>query len=76
MALIRRVSRHPDITVALRMAPENNQPLDYYLLPRIDIAVPRLRLAKRNGFWLDTYRFDSLDPFFRISARSRLRIAI
>ena len=66
----------PDITVALRMAPENEQPLDYYLLPRIDIAAPRLRLAQRNGIWLDTFRFDSLDPFFRISARSRLRIAI
>jgi DNA invertase Pin-like site-specific DNA recombinase len=66
----------PDITVALRMAPENEQPLDYYLLPRIDIATPRLRLAQRNGICLDTYRFDSLDPFFQISARSRLRIAV
>jgi hypothetical protein len=66
----------PDITVALRMGPENEQPLDYYLLPRLDFAVPRLRLAQRNGICLDTYRFDSLDPFFRISARSRLRIAL
>jgi len=35
-----------------------------------------VRLAQRNGICLDTYRFDSLDPFFRISARSRLRIAL
>jgi hypothetical protein len=66
----------PDITIALRMTPENEQPLDYYLLPRIDIAASRLLLSRHNGICLDTYRFDSLDPFFRISARSRLRIAI
>ena len=39
----------PDITVALRLAPENRDPLDYYLLPRIDVAGSRLRLARRNG---------------------------
>jgi hypothetical protein len=55
------------------MAPENEQPLDYYLLPRLDITVPRLRMARHNGVFLDAYRFDSLDHFFRISARSRLR---
>ena len=63
-----------DITLALRMAPENREPLDYYLLPRIDVAGPRLRLAERNGLALDTYRCASLDRFFEISARTPLRI--
>src|SRR5205085_4556829 len=64
----------PDITLALRMAPENREPLDYYLLPRIDVAAARLRLAERNGLALDTYRCASLDRFFEISARTPLRI--
>jgi hypothetical protein len=34
----------PDITIAVRMDPENMAPLDYYLLPRIDMSLPRIRL--------------------------------
>jgi hypothetical protein len=56
------------------MTPENREPLDYYLLPQIDIRAARLRLADRNGVSLDAYRFDSLDALFRISARTALRI--
>lgn len=65
----------PDITVALRMAPENQQALDYYFLPRLDVTAPRLRLARHNGIFLDAYRFASLAHFFQISARTRLRMA-
>src|SRR5205085_4932837 len=57
----------PDITVVLHMAPENREALDYYLLPRIDVAVARLRLAERNGVSLDTYRRTARDRFFEIS---------
>jgi hypothetical protein len=64
----------PDITVALRMAPKNERPLDYYLLPRIDFAQPRLTLAQHNPRKLDAYRFDSLEALFRIGARTPLRI--
>ncbi|WP_345894341.1 recombinase family protein [Lichenifustis flavocetrariae] len=60
----------PDVTVAVRMDAENRTPLDYYLLPRIDMAEPRLRLAEHNGMSLDGYRFDSLDAFFALAARS------
>jgi len=65
----------PDITVALRMESDNQRPLDYYLLPRIDITATKIRMAERNGAFLDTYRFNSLDHFFHLSARTRLRIA-
>jgi DNA invertase Pin-like site-specific DNA recombinase len=65
----------PDITVALCMAPDHQRALDYYLLPRIDITVPRLRLVQYNGVFLDGYRFNSLAYFFKMCARSRLRIA-
>jgi hypothetical protein len=65
----------PDITVALRMESENRQPLDYYLLPHIDITATKVRLAERNGIFFDAYRFNSLDHFFRLAGRTRLRIA-
>jgi DNA invertase Pin-like site-specific DNA recombinase len=62
----------PDVTVALRMDRENTAPLDYYLLPRIDIMVRRLRLAERNGIFLDAYRFETLEPFFEMVQRAKV----
>jgi hypothetical protein len=35
----------PDITIAVRLAPDNEQPMDYYLLPHIDIKASRRRIA-------------------------------
>ena len=63
----------PDITIAVRLAPDNEQPLDYYLLPHIDIKASRLRIAQRTAIFLDAYRCDTLRRFFHISARTRLR---
>jgi DNA invertase Pin-like site-specific DNA recombinase len=62
----------PDITVAVRMDQPNRGALDYYLLPRIDMTVPRLRLAESNGVSLDAYRFDTLESFFGLAARTEL----
>lgn len=59
----------PDITVAVRMAQGNRTTRDYYLLPRIDMTEPRLRLAESNGLSLDGYRFETLDFLFALSAR-------
>jgi DNA invertase Pin-like site-specific DNA recombinase len=66
------VSLWPDITVAVRMDQPNQTPLDYYLLPRIDMTKPRLRLAEANGVSLDAYRFDTLDSFLCLAARAKL----
>ena len=44
----------PDVTILVRMDTANEQPVDYYLLPIIDVAVPRLRLCETNGVDLDT----------------------
>jgi hypothetical protein len=62
----------PDVTVAVRMDEPNQNALDYYILPRIDMTVPRLRLARDNGFWLDAYRFESLDALFGLAERAEL----
>jgi DNA invertase Pin-like site-specific DNA recombinase len=63
---------YPDITVAVRMDRPNLSPFDYYLLPRIDMAGPRLRLAEDNGISLDAYRCETLDAFHHMAARTRI----
>jgi DNA invertase Pin-like site-specific DNA recombinase len=62
----------PDLTVAVRMDEENRQRLDYYLLPRLDLNRPAVRLAEYNGLSLDAYRFDTLEHFFEMAARAKL----
>jgi hypothetical protein len=62
----------PDSTVAIRMDQPNREPLDYYLLPRIDMTAPHLRLAEDNGVSLDAYRFDTLEAFFGLTARAEI----
>lgn len=62
----------PDITVAIRMNQTNSGVLDYYLLPRFDMEMPKLRLAEHNGVGLDAYRFDELGALFELAARSQL----
>lgn len=62
----------PDITVAVRMDAENKDPLDYYLLPRIDVVFERLMLAEDNAVGLETYRFDTLDFFFGMAERTQI----
>lgn len=66
-------SLKPDITIAVRMAQSNKQPLDYYLLPSIDMTLPKLRLAEENGLSLDIYRFENLDYLYRMARRINLR---
>lgn len=58
------MSLKPDITIAVRMDRPNQRPLDYYLLPRMDMTLPRIRLAEHNGLSLDAYRFETLEPLF------------
>ncbi len=65
----------PDLTVAVRMAPGNEFPRDYYLLPRLDMTDAVLRLCEHNGLSLDAYRFDDLAAFHRMAARRSWRIA-
>lgn len=62
----------PDISIAVRMDKTNNAPRDYYLLPHMEMAKNRVRLAENNGFMLDAYRFSSLDKFFTLARRTRL----
>lgn len=65
----------PDITVAVRLDEENQAALDSYLLPRLDFGQPRIHLADRNGIEFECYRFDSLDYFYGMARRLRIRRA-
>lgn len=65
-------SLRPDITIAVRMDAANEAVLDYYLLPGMDMTWENLRLAEDNGIYLDTYRFETLELFFHLVARTSL----
>ena len=62
----------PDITIVIRMDANNENALDYYLLPALDIQNPNLRLSDNNGSTLDSFRFDDLDDFFCLTGRSSI----
>lgn len=68
-------SLRPDITVAVRMDPANQGIQDYYLLPSIDMSWENLRVAEENGVYLDAYRFQTLDFFFHVAARTTIEHA-
>lgn len=65
----------PDVTVAVRMESENRVPLDYYLLPSLDVTFQKLLLAEDNPIGLDTFRFDTLDFFFGMAQRTAIEEA-
>lgn len=59
-----------DITIVVRMDESNSSEFDYYILPRVEIDFGMLRLADENGWRVDAYRSDSLDPLFALAART------
>lgn len=63
----------PDITIAVRMTEGEESPLDYYILPTIDMASPNLRLADGNESDIEIYRFDNLQILAELSRRSVYR---
>ncbi len=65
----------PDITIAIRLAANNRDVHDYYLLPSIDVAAPQFRLSDNNPLDFDAYRFDDLDVFFSLAERAAWPVA-
>jgi hypothetical protein len=65
-------SLHPDIIIAARLRPGNDEILDFYLLPSIDVLTEQLRLQPDNGLVLDVYRFKNLNFFMEIAQRMRV----
>lgn len=65
----------PDLTIVVRMDTANLTPLDYYVLPSLDVKEARLRIKEDNGLFLDGYRYESLEYFFGIAQTVRAMAA-
>jgi hypothetical protein len=65
-------SLSPDIVLAARLQPGNEEILDYYLLPRLDVLTERLSLRPDNGLIMDVYRFNNLNFFMEMAQRVRM----
>ena len=68
-------SLDPDLTIAVRMNSANSQPLDYYVLPALDVHCDRLRVGSENFLGIDAYRFESLDFFFGMAEQVTIEVA-
>lgn len=68
-------SLRPDLTIAVRMGPQNDKVLDYYLLPRLGMQEAVIRLCEHNGLSLDAFRFTSLDKVYEMGRRVALQRA-
>lgn len=69
------VSLMPDITVAVRLNYSNDGAHDYYLLPGMDFSQPRISLGEHNAVELESYRFETLDYLYGMSAQIKLKRA-
>jgi DNA invertase Pin-like site-specific DNA recombinase len=63
----------PDISIVVRMAANNVDALDYYLLPSIDLNRGKLKICEENGLGIDAYRFDNLAEFYSFVSPVQLR---
>jgi hypothetical protein len=68
-------SLRPDVIIAARLQPENQEILDYFLFPRLDVLTGRLSLRPENGVILDVYRFNNLNYFMEMAERVRIEAA-
>ena len=64
-----------DVTVAVRLAPDNKSILDFYILPKAEIA-GRTCLTLGSPRPLDLYCFDSLEPLLRAARRTHVEEAL
>jgi len=68
----RQIRRQADFTMVVRMARNNEDIQDYYLLPGLENTGGRISLGLRNGTYLDGYRFESLDFLVGLASRVKL----
>jgi DNA invertase Pin-like site-specific DNA recombinase len=67
----------PDITVVVRLAPNNSTVRDHYLFPWIDLGSdPRIGMGEDNGVMLDAYRADDLSPLYHLLRRHPVEYAL
>ena len=62
-----------DVTLAVRLDPENREEMDYYLLPWLDLPRQEIRLCNRSDIAFEAFRFDSLSFFYGMAERVGIR---
>ena len=65
-------SLRPDVTIAVRLDPDNQTVRDYYLFPGTDLFTTKLRLHRENGVLIDLYRFDDLRFLMGLAERKQI----
>jgi DNA invertase Pin-like site-specific DNA recombinase len=62
-----------DVTLAVRLDPENREVLDYYLLPWIDLPRQEIQLCNRSSIAFEAFRFEDLGFFYGMAERVGIR---
>ena len=55
-----------DLTVAIRLNPDNDAALDYYLLPQLDLAHQEICVNDKTSQAFECFRFDDLRVLHRM----------
>jgi len=61
-----------DLTVAIRLNPDNDAALDYYLLPQLDLAHQEIRVNNKTSQAFECFRFDDLRVLHRMTGRRQV----
>ena len=62
-----------DVTLAVRLDPQNEGELDYYLLPWLALPRQEIRLCNRSSLAFEAFRFDDLGFFYGMAERVGIR---
>ena len=62
-----------DVTLAVRLDPENREELDYYMLPWLDLPRQEIRLCNRTSIAFEAFRFEDLGFFYGMTERVGIR---
>ena len=62
-----------DVTLAVRLDPQNRAELDYYLLPWLDLPRQEIRLCNRTSIAFEAFRFEDLSFFYGMAERVGIR---
>ena len=58
-----------DVTLAVRLDPENRAELDYYLMPWLDLPQQEIRLCNRTSIAFEAFHFEDLEFFYGMAER-------
>ena len=62
-----------DVTLAVRLDPENRAELDYYLMPWLDLPQQEIRLCNRTSIAFEAFHFEDLGFFYGMAERVGIR---